>query len=117
MPQKKSPTTRTRQTKFDREFEKFGVEYKAQVSSVPALTSREKEDDTRQDVTRKFVRYYFGILIAIIAGVPLYNLAMMYIMGKPDLLIPLKDAILTYSAVVGPTFGLVVAYYFKTTKE
>lgn len=45
------------------------------------------------------------------------DFACFYLTGKTDLLIPSKDAILTYSAVVGPTFGLVVAYYFKTTRD
>lgn len=115
MPQTKKTTHR--QTTFDRNYAQLDDVSSEQISSAGRLTPQEKDDDTRQDVTRKFVRYYFGILIAIIIGVPLYNLGCFYLTGNNDLLIPFKDAILTYSAVVGPTFGLVVAYYFKTTKE
>lgn len=83
-------------------------------TTVSQRSSQEKDDDTRQEVARKFVRYYFGLLIGIILIVPIYNLGSYALFHDTALLIPFKDAILTYSAVVGPTFGLVVAYYFKT---
>lgn len=108
---------RTRQSQVGSLSDKLDMIAMSQDTELQRQSSQEKEDDTRQDITRKFVRFYFGILIAIIAGVPIYNLACFYLTGQRDLLIPLKDAILTYSAVVGPTFGLVVAYYFKTSKD
>lgn len=80
-------------------------------------SGRRKDDDTRQEVARKFVRYYFLLLMVIIIGVPAYNAVMYMIVDNNDLAIPFKDAILTYSAVVGPTVGLVVAYYFKSHQE
>ena len=80
-------------------------------------TGQEKDDDTRQEVARKFVRYYFLLLMLIIIGVPAYNATMYALVNNNDLAISFKDAILTYSAVVGPTVGLVVAYYFKSKQE
>jgi len=70
------------------------------------------DDDTRQKIAKKFINYYFGIMILIIVGVPAYNFAM-YNDNKPTVYVSIREAILTYSAVAGPTFGLVVAYYFK----
>lgn len=76
---------------------------------------REKSEyETRKEVALKFVKFYFLILIIIIVGVPLYNYAVSRGEYSEALIIPLKDTILTYSAVVGPTVGLVVAYYFKS---
>lgn len=75
-----------------------------------------QESDMRSNMARKFVHYYFGIMSLIIIGVPVYN----YLMSRADkaaLAISIKDALLTYSAVVGPTIGLVVAYYFKSDKN
>ena len=74
------------------------------------------DDETRQKVARMFVHYYFLIMVLIITGVPLYNFLMFKHADSPSLIVSLKDAILTYSAVAGPTFGLVVAYYFKNNK-
>ena len=80
-------------------------------------SSKAREDQTRQEVARKFVRYYFLILLIIIVGVPVYNYFIYNLTGDGKLFIDLKDAVLTYSAVVGPTMGLVVAYYFRTEKS
>ncbi|HTE22646.1 MAG TPA: hypothetical protein VK674_06420 [Candidatus Limnocylindria bacterium] len=80
-------------------------------------TSAQQDTETRQEVAKKFVRYYFLILILIIIGIPLYNYFTYRMVGNADLLVPLKDTVLTYSAVVGPTMGLVVAYYFKSKSE
>ncbi|HSX31391.1 MAG TPA: hypothetical protein VLE99_05735 [Candidatus Saccharimonadales bacterium] len=81
------------------------------------LATPSGDDATRQKVAKMFVHYYFWILILIIAGVPLYNYLMFKHAGSPGLIVSLKDAILTYSAVAGPTFGLVVAYYFKSKND
>ena len=107
----------TAPTAFGRTYARYSEENRESFEEVRSLTSQEKEDDTRQDVTRKFVRYYFWIMITLMIVVPLYNLAAFWLFDNETLLIPFKDAILTYSAVVGPTFGLVVAYYFKTSKD
>ena len=80
-------------------------------------SGRRKDDETRQEVARKFVKYYFLLMTVIIIGVPAYNAGMFAILRTNELEIPFKDAILTYSAVVGPTVGLVVAYYFKSKQE
>lgn len=78
------------------------------------VSSLEKDADTRQAVARKFVNYYFKILLLILLGIPVFNLFAYRVTGNTDLVIALKDMVLTYSAVVGPTLGLVVAYYFKS---
>ena len=76
-------------------------------------TGQQKDDDTRQKVARFFVRAYFVLLGLILISVPAYN--WLVYRGTQDgaLLLSLKDTVLTYSAVVGPTMGLVVAYYFE----
>jgi hypothetical protein len=84
---------------------------------VAIETGKQKDDSTRQEVAKKFVRYYFLLLTLIIIGVPAYNAVMYSMVHTNELSVSLKDAILTYSAVVGPTVGLVVAYYFKTKQE
>lgn len=92
-----------------------GNQATADVSDVQLRLSRtEKDDDTRQQVAKKFVRYYFELLTLIIVGIPIYNILVFRLTGSNELTIPFKDAILTYSAVVGPTVGLVVAYYFES---
>lgn len=88
-----------------------------QESSTTLKTGSEKDDDTRQEVAKKFVNFYFWLLVLVLVGVPLYNSLMYVLHGNADLSISLKDTILTYSAVVGPTVGLVVAYYFKTHSD
>lgn len=109
--------TTKRSSAFDKAYEKYYGENSALIEDVRELSSQEKEDDTRHEVTRKFVKYYFWILIILMVTTPAYNIISFWLFQKNDLLIPFKDAILTYSAVVGPTFGLVVAYYFKTSRE
>lgn len=109
--------SRPRQSKFRTESEQLDLFAERQASLLTTLSSQQKDDDTRQDVARKFVRYYFGILIGIVLLIPAYNLAAYALFRDASLLLPFKDAILTYSAVVGPTFGLVVAYYFKTSRQ
>jgi Na+/glutamate symporter len=87
-----------------------------QEESVRDLITRQ-EGETRQALAKRFINYYFIILILVIVGVPIYNYLMYQVARQPDLIISIKDAILTYSAVTGSTFGLVVAYYFQSKKE
>lgn len=110
------PTTRS--TELTERLETFEQAVDTQEAAADTIASgRRKDDDTRQEVARKFVRYYFLLLMLIIIGVPAYNATMYGLVGNNDLAIPFKDAILTYSAVVGPTVGLVVAYYFKSKQD
>jgi hypothetical protein len=94
-----------------------GLDNVIEANEKLAATGTQKDDDTRQEVAKKFVRYYFLLLTLIIIGVPAYNAVMYALVHSNDLNISIKDAILTYSAVVGPTVGLVVAYYFKSKQE
>lgn len=93
------------------------IESKAKGQDKVSAVLLSGDDETRQQVARMFVHYYFAIFIMIIVGVPLYNYLMFKHADSPNLVISLKDAILTYSAVAGPTFGLVVAYYFKSKSD
>lgn len=83
------------------------------------LQNTQKQDvETRQQIAKLYVIVYFVILFLIIAGIPLYNLWSYSVTNDPTLLqISLSDTIQTYSAVVGPTLGFVVAYYFKSSKN
>lgn len=99
----------------DKKLEKAEVQKEGQEEFAANVVSKQ-DSDTRQNIAKKFVRYYFNIMILIIVGVPIYN----YLMsrsGSPQLVISIKDALLTYSAVVGPTIGLVMAYYFKSKSD
>jgi len=89
----------------------------AEETKLELKSNSQRDNETRQEVAKKFVKYYFVILILIIVGVPTYNYLVYRSARSIDLLLPLKDIILTYSAVVGPTLGLVVAYYFKTKND
>jgi hypothetical protein len=83
---------------------------------VAQALAQPTETDTRNELAKNIAKYYFGILVLIIIGVPVYNLLVMYL-NQPTNIISIKDAILTYSAVIGPTFGLVIAYYFKSKND
>lgn len=113
----KSKATKQLPPRFKSQLEQIGQTYQVQATSSDRLSPEEQDTTTRQDVARKFVRYYFGILLLIVIGIPFYTLSVYALFHNDTVTIPFKDAILTYSAVVGPTFGLVVAYYFKTGKE
>jgi hypothetical protein len=77
-----------------------------------------KDDDTRQWIARLFIILYFILLATLLIGIPIYNLIAYRITGSADTLqIKLSDIVQTYSAVVGPTLGFVVAYYFKSRNE
>lgn len=111
-------TTRTAKNKSSDLIAKIESEKAGQEQvNTNLVTSRDKDDDTRQEVAKKFVIYYFRILILVIIGVPLYNVFSIRWTGNSNLVIDLKDAILTYSAVVGPTVGLVMAYYFESREN
>lgn len=74
--------------------------------------------DTRQRIAKLFVIAYFALLGVVIIGAPLYNIwAFSVTHNDQALQLSLNDIIQTYSAVVGPTLGFVVAYYFKSKGE
>lgn len=76
------------------------------------------EADTRKKIAERFVIAYFILLGLLIIVVPVYNLVSFKIAGEQKILqIPLGDILQTYSAIVGPVLGFVIAYYFKTKNE
>jgi len=76
------------------------------------------DEDTRQRIAKLFVIVYFILLGLLILGVPIYNLIAFHITkSDKSLQISLTDIIQTYSAVVGPTLGFVIAYYFKSKND
>lgn len=76
------------------------------------------EADTRKIIAQRFVMAYFGLMGLLIIGVPIYNLVAFHISGDQKILqIPLADILQTYSAIVGPALGFVIAYYFKNKHE
>lgn len=102
---------------FDKKLDTIEEQKDTQAEIAAKLASGTRDDETRQEVAKKFVRYYFEILLLIIIGIPIYNLVVYRLSQSTELAIPFKDAILTYSAIVGPTLGLVVAYYFESKKD
>ena len=104
----------TKHTALDNKLENIESRKDSQVDIADTiLTGRQKDDDTRQQVAKLFVNAYFVLLALILIGVPTYNWLVYKGSNDPNLTIALKDTILTYSAVIGPTMGLVVAYYFE----
>jgi hypothetical protein len=76
------------------------------------------EADTRRKIAERFVMLYFALLIIITIGVPIYNLVAFKIGNQdPSLQVSLRDILQTYSAILGPTLGFVIAYYFKSKNE
>ena len=69
------------------------------------------ESEARNKIANQFVYGYFGILLIIFIGIPLYNL-----IAPERSLLSLAEILQGYSAVIGPLIGFVVAYYFKTNK-
>jgi hypothetical protein len=110
-------------------------EQKETVIDLESVQIEEKRNDsgTRQKIAKQFVIFYFGLLAAIVLCVPIYNYfaykqEMKYsdvtyatsatTMQRPEpLRISLPDLIQTYSAIVGPTLGFVIAYYFKSKND
>jgi hypothetical protein len=76
-----------------------------------------QDNRTRGILARNIVRYYFALLLLILLGVPLYNYLMISAANKPMLMLSIKDSLLTYSAIVGPTVGVVLGYYFKSKAD
>lgn len=76
-------------------------------------TSTKTDGEVRSELALKFVYLYFVLLGLVIIGVPIYNYLMYSVADKPELIISIKDALLTFSAILGSTFGLVIAYYFQ----
>ena len=96
------------------EFKKNLSVQKKEIVKVSQFKKSKTEADVRNTLAMTFVYCYFGILALIIFGVPIYNFLMLSIADEPLAVISVKDAILTYNAVVGSAFGLVVAYYFQS---
>lgn len=78
----------------------------------------DREDSlTRQRIARQFVTIYFALLALLLIGIPIYNIVVIRVTQRADLIIQLTDIVQTYSAVVGPTLGFVIAYYFKSKSD
>ena len=79
---------------------------------------KDLEGQTRSEIAREFVKLYFRILVIILVVVPTYNVGVLaFSSNNTELLLPLKDILLTFSAAIGPALGLVVAYYFKSSNN
>jgi len=74
--------------------------------------------DTRQRIALIFLVAYFSLLALLLIGIPVYNLIAFHTTGNDkELQISLNDVVQTYSAIVGPTLGFVIAYYFKSKND
>jgi|GEM_PF-1250044 len=80
-------------------------------------TLQQEDSSTRQQIARLFVGIYFGLLALLLIGIPIYNIVVIRITQNESLIIKLTDIVQTYSAVVGPTLGFVIAYYFKSKSD
>jgi len=99
--------------------EAVSSDYNQQDEIVEKVTEAlDREDSlTRQRIARQFVTIYFALLGLLLVGIPIYNIAVIRITQQTDLVIKLTDIVQTYSAVVGPTLGFVIAYYFKSKSD
>ncbi len=75
------------------------------------------EGDTRNELARNFMRWYFWILVLLLVGIPVYNLVAHQVTGDDAYMLTPVDMIQTYTSVVGPLFGFVIAYYFKNKND
>lgn len=68
----------------------------------------EHMDKSRAKIALLFVRWYFGLILLILLGVPIYNL----IIGSKTGL-ELSSTIAQIGTLLGSPLGFVVGYYFK----
>jgi formate hydrogenlyase subunit 3/multisubunit Na+/H+ antiporter MnhD subunit len=72
------------------------------------------EAETRRKLATRFIAFYFGILVLILVGIPLYNGFMhQHTPDSQSLMLNVKEILQIYSSIVGPLAGFVIAYYFK----
>ena len=83
---------------------------------IESVTSPFDEGQTRHEVAKLFAQFYFFIIVLIFIGVLIFNYLSYRSFKDPAILVPLKDILLTYAAIIGPTLGLVIAYYFENKK-
>lgn len=96
----------------------LGAQEQQQVEELKYPPVEVTEADTRKKIAQRFVMAYFGLMGLLIIGVPIYNLVAFRVAGDQKILqIPLSDILQTYSAVVGPALGFVIAYYFKNKND
>ena len=101
-----------------RSLDTVATQQKLEASELRYPPTEITEADTRKKIAQRFVFAYFGIMLILIIGVPVYNLFAIRVDDKQDLLIiNLSDILQTYSAIVGPALGFVIAYYFKNKNE
>lgn len=93
------------------------AEEQRQVEDLKRPQAQANDADTRQKIARQFVTIYFVILALIVVGAPTYNLIAFKVTGGNNLQIKLGDIMQTYAAVVGPTLGFVIGYYFKSKND
>jgi hypothetical protein len=114
MPPKKSSVKN--QSKFNKELAKLKASADQQergASSLLELEPEKRDADTRQKIAKLFIIWYFALLLAILIGMPIYNLVAFATTGNEDLFVNMKDVLQVYSSIVGPLAGFVIAYYFK----
>jgi len=89
-----------------------------EVDELKGLQIEQADVGTRQRIATIFVIAYFSLLLLLIISVPIYNLVAYHVGNREKTLqIPLGDILQTYSAIVGPALGFVIAYYFKSKNE
>lgn len=79
----------------------------------------EHKDKTRSKVAFWFTIGYFALLAVALVGSPLYNAILLinYGVTNPEVLLPVKDVLLTIAGIVGGPIGFVVGYYFKGSEK
>jgi hypothetical protein len=70
------------------------------------------KDETRSTIALTFTKWYFGLILMVLIGVPVYNL---FVEGEQ--ILNVEDVLSTLTAAIGVPFGFVVGYYFKGSEE
>ena len=115
-------STRTKSiTKIEQELKKLKKESSGQninAGRIVAQSNKEELDGiTRQEIAKLVTYLYFGILILVIVGIPVYNLVAFSVTNGDTYKFDLIDVLQGYQAVVGTLVGFVIAYYFKEKND
>lgn len=85
--------------------------------NIKVFDPQEHEDKTRSTLAMVFVIGYFIILASGIIFVMINNILVEYLKLNKEIIVNVKDIILTISGAVGTSLGFVVGYYFKSSEK
>ncbi len=90
------------------------LEQKVEQGQALKYNPQKHKDETRSAIALIFTRGFFGLMIGVLAGVPIYNL-LAHFAGSE--LLPIKDVLLAVSSTVNGALGFVIGHYFKSDND